>query len=91
MKKRTLLSVFFIFLFFIVTQIIFSSIGFMIQGAEISSTFLIFPVIGDVVFALSAFLYSKKKKLMYFCIFSLQILSEKFSDLIKRNYISPII
>ena len=64
MKKRTLLSVFFTFLFFIATQIIFSSIGFMLQGAEISSTFLIFPVIGDVIFALSAFLYSKKKKLL---------------------------
>ena len=34
----------------------------MIQGAEISSTFLIFPVIGDVIFVLSAFLCSIPKK-----------------------------
>lgn len=64
MKQRTLLSAFLTFLLFIVTQILFSSVGFIIQGGEISDNFLVFPIMGDVVFALLAFLYLKKKKLL---------------------------
>lgn len=41
-----------------------SSVGFIIPGGEISATFLVFPIMGDVVFALLAFLYLKKKKLL---------------------------
>ena len=42
-----------------------SSVGFIIPGGEISATFLVFPIMGDVAsFALLAFLYLKKKKLL---------------------------
>lgn len=64
MKQRTLLSVFLTFLLFIVTQILFSSVGFIIQGGEVSAAFLIFPIIGDVIYIILAFLYFKKKKLL---------------------------
>lgn len=68
MKKRAILIAVSTSLIFVFTQIVFSSIGFIIQGGVISSRFWLFPIAGDVLCLMLVLLnLSRKKELQ--CLF----------------------